>query len=69
MHTLNTDFVLRLTGLVNDAKLEHEKMLEFIEKMDQKNEEAHHIANDLERVHWRKLCMLKDLLRSYIDLA
>lgn len=65
---LNADFVLRLTGHINDAKLEHEKMLEFIANMDRKNEDAHHIASDLERTHWRNLCQLKDLLRSYIDL-
>jgi hypothetical protein len=45
MSQINGDFAFRLIGLINDAKVNHQKVIEFAEHVDIKNEEAQNAAN------------------------
>ncbi len=67
MQAINTDFVLHLTGKINDAVIGHQKILEFISHMDSKNEEAMVMADNLERKHRQNVYDLKQLMCDYVN--
>jgi hypothetical protein len=67
MQAINTDFVLRMAGRINDAVIGHQKILEFISHMDSKNEEALNMAAKLERTHRQNVYDLKKMMCDYVN--
>ena len=69
MHQLNHDFVFRLINLINDAEIHHQKVIDFAEHVDMKNEEAQNAANMLIHSHSQRVQELKLILTNYINLS
>jgi hypothetical protein len=67
MQAINTDFVLRMAGSINDAVIGHQKILEFISHMDSKNEEALKMACKLERTNRQNVSDLKQIMCDYVN--
>ncbi len=69
MHQLNHDFVFRLINLINDAEIHHQKVIDFAEHVDMKNEEAQNAASMLMHSHSQRVQELKLILTNYINLS
>ena len=67
MNQIDKDFVHNLICKIIDAKIEHQNILEFVKKIEIKDDETHSLVCNLQQMHWKKAEELKTLLLAYID--